>query len=86
MGVSTKETREAILNANPSLKANPDKIIVGRTYVIPPTGGTATSSGSPAPVAVSADTRCRARGRREAGRSRPVPARVGRSKSRPPRN
>ena len=52
MGVSTKETREAILNANPSLKANPDKIIVGRTYVIPP-AGTATSAAPATPAPTS---------------------------------
>jgi nucleoid-associated protein YgaU len=46
MGVSTKATRDAILNANPSLKANPDKIIVGRTYLIPPASGSASTSGA----------------------------------------
>ncbi|CAN5525422.1 hypothetical protein BH10PLA1_BH10PLA1_05690 [soil metagenome] len=31
----TNAYREAILDANPSLKANPDKLIAGKTYVIP---------------------------------------------------
>ena len=35
LGGNTKANRELILRANPSLKGNPDRIIVGRTYVIP---------------------------------------------------
>jgi nucleoid-associated protein YgaU len=35
MGGNTKANRDAILNANPALKENPDRVIVGRTYVIP---------------------------------------------------
>lgn len=56
-GRSTKESRELILRANPSLKGNPDLIVAGRTYLIPQKGLTVT----PAPVAV-----------RAAGRSTPV--------------
>lgn len=35
LGGNTKTNRELIVRANPSLKDNPDKIVVGHTYVIP---------------------------------------------------
>jgi len=35
LGANTKPNRDAIINANPSLKDAPDKIIVGQTYKIP---------------------------------------------------
>jgi nucleoid-associated protein YgaU len=35
LGANTKANRDLIIAANPSLKDNPDKIIVGRTYMIP---------------------------------------------------
>jgi hypothetical protein len=41
LGSDSKENRDAIVNSNPSLKADPDRIIAGRTYWIP----------APAPVA-----------------------------------
>lgn len=34
-GSNTKANREAIIKANPNLVANPDKIVVGETYLIP---------------------------------------------------
>lgn len=34
-GANTRANREAIINANPSLKQDPNKIILGKTYVIP---------------------------------------------------
>lgn len=37
LGANTKANRDAILNANPTLKANPDRMIVGKTYLIPTT-------------------------------------------------
>ncbi len=40
LGASTKTTRQAIIDANPSLKADPNRIIVGRTYIIPATAST----------------------------------------------
>jgi nucleoid-associated protein YgaU len=36
MGSSSKANREAIVRVNPTLQQNPDKIVEGRTYVIPP--------------------------------------------------
>jgi nucleoid-associated protein YgaU len=36
MGSASKANREAIIRVNPSLQQNPDKIVEGRTYVIPP--------------------------------------------------
>lgn len=44
-GKNTKELRDLITKANPSLQRTPDKIVVGQMYVIPP-----------APSAVSQDT------------------------------
>jgi len=44
MGTSTKETRAAIVKANPKLAANPDRIIAGQTLVIP---SAATSNNTP---------------------------------------
>jgi nucleoid-associated protein YgaU len=38
MGANSKANRDAIVAANPSLKQNPDRIIVGRTYIIPTPG------------------------------------------------
>jgi nucleoid-associated protein YgaU len=41
-GTSTKALRDAIVAANPSLHDNPNRIIVGHSYVIPPQNGGAT--------------------------------------------
>ena len=35
-GTSSKSAQEAILNANPNLKNDPNKVVQGRSYVIPP--------------------------------------------------
>jgi nucleoid-associated protein YgaU len=35
MGRNTKTNRDAIIRANPALQQNPDKVIVGREYLIP---------------------------------------------------
>ncbi|MCC6423973.1 MAG: LysM peptidoglycan-binding domain-containing protein [Phycisphaerales bacterium] len=35
MGANTKANREAIIRANPSLQADPNLVVVGRTYMIP---------------------------------------------------
>jgi nucleoid-associated protein YgaU len=35
LGGNTKANREAIIKANPSLQQNPDRIIVGKTYLVP---------------------------------------------------
>jgi nucleoid-associated protein YgaU len=35
MGANTKANRDAIVAANPTLKADPNKVVVGRTYLIP---------------------------------------------------
>lgn len=43
-GTSTRALREAIINANPSLKENPNRIVVGRSYVIPPQNGAAPAN------------------------------------------
>jgi nucleoid-associated protein YgaU len=47
MGSNTKANREAIVRANPSLHGNPDKIIAGRTYVIPPPPQAPADAASP---------------------------------------
>jgi nucleoid-associated protein YgaU len=39
MGANTKANREAIIKANPSLQADPDKVVIGQTYNIPPAPG-----------------------------------------------
>jgi nucleoid-associated protein YgaU len=44
MGANTKANREAIINANPTLKQNADLIVAGRTYNIPGAGQTTTQS------------------------------------------
>ena len=36
LGKDTKTNRDAIINANASLKADPDKLVAGNTYRIPP--------------------------------------------------
>lgn len=46
-GSSTKSTRDAIIKVNPTLQANPNKIVIGETYYIPNTVG-----GAPAPTPV----------------------------------
>ena len=35
LGANTKANRDAIVRANPSLAADPNRVIVGRTYIIP---------------------------------------------------
>ena len=47
LGSEDKAHQDTIINANASLKANPDKVIVGKAYTIPaPDGLTATASSS----------------------------------------
>jgi nucleoid-associated protein YgaU len=48
-GSNTKANRDAIINVNPTLKQDPNKLLVGHTYNIP---ATATSGGAPS-VALS---------------------------------
>ena len=36
MGSNSKSNRDAIVRVNPTLQQNPDKIVEGRTYVLPP--------------------------------------------------
>jgi nucleoid-associated protein YgaU len=43
-GTSTKALRDGIVAANPSLHDNPNRIIVGHSYVIPPQNGGATAT------------------------------------------
>jgi nucleoid-associated protein YgaU len=50
MGANTKANRAAIIAANPSLKQNPDRVIVGASYVIP-----AAAAAALAPAASDAD-------------------------------
>jgi LysM repeat protein len=52
MGSSSRENIMAIVAANPSLKDNPDKIIVGRKYLIP-TSASAASPGAAAAAPVN---------------------------------
>jgi nucleoid-associated protein YgaU len=48
MGANTKVNREAIIKANPSLQADPDKVVIGQTYNIPPAPGvSAQAQGRP---------------------------------------
>jgi LysM repeat protein len=52
-GSNTKANREAIIAVNPGLKSDPNKIIVGKTYNIPASGGTesvATQTPAPQPA------------------------------------
>ena len=49
MGGNTKANREAIIALNPSLKQNPNNIIVGRRYAIP-SAKTATAAGAARPA------------------------------------
>ena len=53
LGANTKTNREAILAINPTLKQNPNNVIVGRTYMIPPATASkpvVATGASPAPV------------------------------------
>ncbi|HEX3356980.1 MAG TPA: LysM peptidoglycan-binding domain-containing protein [Tepidisphaeraceae bacterium] len=52
-GSNTRANRDAIINANPTLKQDPNKLLVGHTYNIPASTGGATSVAlsSPAPTA-----------------------------------
>jgi LysM repeat protein len=50
MGANTKANRDAIIKANPSLAADPNKIIIGQTYNIP-----APAAATPSPAVASND-------------------------------
>src|ERR1019366_4325471 len=52
-GSSTRANRQAIAMANTSLKENPNRIIIGKTYVIPPLDGAVNTSVVSAPAAPS---------------------------------
>jgi nucleoid-associated protein YgaU len=45
LGANTKANRAAIIALNPSLKDNPNMIVVGHAYVIPSSGGATETSG-----------------------------------------
>jgi nucleoid-associated protein YgaU len=51
MGSNTRANRQAIIDANPSLQQDPDRVIVGQTYTIP---GRAVSSASAPPAGTAA--------------------------------
>lgn len=51
LGVNNKANRQAIIALNPSLKANPNNITVGKTYLIPQKG----TASAAAPARVVAD-------------------------------
>jgi nucleoid-associated protein YgaU len=50
MGANTKANREAIIKANPSLQADPDKVVIGQTYNIPPAPGVSAQAQGRAPT------------------------------------
>jgi nucleoid-associated protein YgaU len=50
LGGNTKANRDAIIRVNPTLQQNPDKIVAGRTYVIPPAPGGESIAAVPAPA------------------------------------
>ncbi len=50
----TKAYEAAIINANPSLKADPDKLVAGQTYIIPAAADVPTDSTVPAAPAEAA--------------------------------
>ncbi len=50
LGSDQKVNLDAIINANPSLQADPDRIVIGRTYTIPVPDGLSTTAASIAPV------------------------------------
>lgn len=62
MGSNSKANRDAIVRVNPTLQQNPDKIVEGRTYVLPPppapesdvAAAPPAAQGAPAPSAPSA--------------------------------
>jgi phage tail protein X len=52
MGKDNKANRDAIINANPSLKADPDKLLAGKSYTIPSSANAAVAT----PLAATAST------------------------------
>jgi nucleoid-associated protein YgaU len=54
LGSKSKANLDAIVEANPSLKANPNKIVVGEKYNVPETGSSASSAAPPAATAETA--------------------------------
>jgi nucleoid-associated protein YgaU len=52
LGGNTPANRDAIVKANPSLQGDPNKLIIGRTYIIPTASApAATNTAAPAPIA-----------------------------------
>ena len=52
LGKDTKTNRDAIINANASLKSDPDKVVVGKAYKIPAAGEAAAASAGPVAQAI----------------------------------
>jgi len=56
MGGNNRANRDAIIRANPSLQANPDVVVAGRTYLVPPNAAAPAvapqQAAHPQPVAV----------------------------------
>jgi len=51
MGSASKANRDAIIRVNPTLQQNPDKIVEGRTYVLPPPPAPAADVATATPAA-----------------------------------
>jgi nucleoid-associated protein YgaU len=49
LGENTRDNRQAIIDANPSLQQDPDRVIVGKSYVIPAPGGSPSASNAVIP-------------------------------------
>jgi len=49
LGENSQSNRQAIIDANPSLQEDPDRVIVGKSYVIPIPGGNTVASNAVSP-------------------------------------
>jgi nucleoid-associated protein YgaU len=58
MGGNTRANRQAIIDANPSLRDDPDRVVVGKAYVIPTAAGgstDATTDAAPSPDSIASE-------------------------------
>ncbi len=56
LGTDTQEHRDAVIAANASLQADPDRVLEGQVYTIAPTAAAVTTIEAPAEVAAAKET------------------------------